>query len=77
MADVLDREIRAFEKMLPKLRMELGSAWAVIVGNDLKGSFPDFEGAALFAVENFADDDVLIRHTQEHTAHIPFIAVDA
>lgn len=77
MADVLDQEIRAFEKMLPNLRKEFGSVWAVVVGDDLKGSFSDFEGAALFAVEKFANDSVLIRHTQEHIAHIPFIAVDA
>lgn len=77
MADVLDREIRAFENMLPNLRKELGSVWAVVVGDDLQGSFADFEGAALFAVERFANDSVLIRHTEEHTAHIPFIAVDA
>lgn len=74
---LLEAEIRAFDAMLPKLRQDAGSVWTVIVGADLKGTFDDFEKAAIYAVDHFGAEDYLIRHTNEHTAHIPFIAVDA
>ena len=76
-AMLLDMEIRAFDAMLPSLRQDRGSVWAVVVGSELKGTFEDFQEAAQYAIENLGDLDYLIRHTHEHTAHIPFIAVDA
>ena len=72
----LDREIQAFESMLPTLRQQVGSVWAVLVDCDFKAGFPEFQKAAEYAVANFPDRDFLIRHTHQHPAHIPFIAID-
>ena len=69
-------EIDTFEKMLPSLRSRLGSAWAVIVGQDCKGGFPDFSSAASYAVEHFQNSEYLIRHTDNCSAQIPFVAVE-
>jgi len=77
MTAVLETEIKAFDAMLPKLRQDQGAVWVVLVGDELQGTFDEFEDAATFAVEHFDDRECLIRHTHEHTAHIPFIAVDA
>ncbi len=73
---VLTEEIKAFDEMLPRLRQEHGAVWAVLVGRDLKGAFQEFRQAAEFAVANFADMPFLIRHTEQHTAQIPFVAID-
>ncbi len=70
------QEIAAFERLLPKLRSQFGSAWAVIVGDDCKGGFPDFAKAAAFAVQNFGSAEFLIRHTDDRQAQIPFVAID-
>jgi len=75
--DALQTEIRAFDAMLPKLRREHGAVWAVLVGTDFKGGFKDFAKAAEFAVSKFPDKPFLIRHTEQHTAHIPFMAIEA
>jgi hypothetical protein len=72
----LDREIQAFESMLPDLRQRFGSVWAVLVDKDFKAGFTEFQKAAEYAVEHFPDRDFLIRHTNQHPAHIPFIAID-
>lgn len=72
----LDRDIQAFEAMLPKLRQQFGPVWAVLVDCDFKAEFSEFQSAAQYAVENFADRSFLIRHTDQHTPHIPFIAID-
>lgn len=74
---VLEAEIKTFDSMLPSLRQDQGAVWVVVVGNEIVGHFNDFEDAANFAVTSHGDENFLIRHTQEHTAHIPFIAVDA
>ncbi|HEV7353081.1 MAG TPA: hypothetical protein VGN74_08150 [Brevundimonas sp.] len=73
---VLTEEIKAFDDMLPRLRQEYGGVWAVLVGQDFKGAFQEFRQAAAFAVANFADTPFLIRHTEQHTAQIPFVAID-
>lgn len=75
MTTSLDQDIEAFEAMLPSLRQRFGSVWAVLVDRDFKASFPEFQGAATYAVENFGDRDFLIRHTDQHVPHIPFIAL--
>lgn len=77
MSNRLERGIQAFDTMLPTLRQNFGPVWTVFVGADLKGKFEDFEQAAKFVVAHFADDDVLIRHTDQHVPHIPFVAVDS
>lgn len=76
-ADALEQEIKAFTAMLPELRRTHGSIWAVLVGSDFKAGFADFSHAAEYAVQNFPDRQFLIRHTQQHTAHIPFVAIEA
>jgi hypothetical protein len=75
MASQLDQDIEAFEAMLPSLRKRFGSVWAVLVDRDFKGSFSEFQSAATYAVDNFADRPFLIRHTDQHAPHIPFIAI--
>lgn len=74
---MLEQEIAAFEAMLPKLRKEHGEAWAVVAGSDLQGAFSAFEDAASFAVQRCADRPFLIRHTHQHPAQIPFVAIEA
>lgn len=73
----LEQEIVAFNAMLPKLRQEYGSVWAVLVDRAFKASFADFGQAAKYAVENFPDKPFLIRHTEQHAPHIPFVAIEA
>lgn len=75
--DILEAEIKAFTAMLPELRRTYGSIWAVLVGPDFKAGFPEFSEAAQYAMEHFSDRQFLIRHTQQHTAHIPFVAIEA
>lgn len=75
--DLLVEEIKAFNAMLPQLRRDHGAVWAVLVGHDFKGAFQEFGKAADFAISNFADKNFLIRHTEQHPAHIPFVAIDA
>ena len=72
----LAAEIDTFEKTLPSLRQRLGSAWALIIGQDCKGGFPDFGAAASYAMQNFPNAEYLIRHTDNRTAQIPFVAVE-
>ena len=72
----LAEEISAFHAMLPSLRASRREGWVVIVGTECEGAFPSFEAAAQFAVERFADRDVLIRHTDSKVAQVPFIVVE-
>ena len=72
----LKEEITTFQRLLPELRQKHGSVWAVIVGSDLGGAFPDFNSAASFAVEKFGSRDFLIRHTDEVQANIPYVAIE-
>lgn len=76
-AGAIENEIKAFDASLSKLRIEIGSAWAVFIDGKVQAAFPDFDKAADFAVRELGDRDYIIRHTNEHTAHIPFIAIDA
>lgn len=73
----LETEIKTYEGLLATLRREHGAVWAVVSGDQLKATFKEFEQAATYAVNTLGDVDYLIRHTHEHRAHIPFIAVDA
>lgn len=75
--NALETEISAFQAMLPELRRTHGPVWAVLVGADFKGGFREFSKAAEFAVSNFSGKPFLIRHTEQHPAHIPFLAIDA
>ena len=76
MADALAREIDAFQRLLPRIRTEYGSVWAVIAHEDLQCAFPDFSSAAKYALANCSDTEFLIRHTDLQQAHIPYVAVE-
>jgi len=76
MAATLSKEISTFQRLLPTIRKDHGSAWAVVVGEDYKGAFREFSAAAKYVLQNFPQQSVLIRHTDERQAHIPFVAVE-
>ena len=73
----LEQEIAAFDAMLPVLRREYGSIWAVLADGDFKAGFTDFGQAAEYAVAHLPDKTFLIRHTEQHVPHIPFVAIEA
>lgn len=71
----LEREIKAYEAMLPDIVREYGSVWAVVSHERLVKTFPDFSEAARFVDENYKNTDVLIRHTHAVQDSAPFLAV--
>lgn len=75
-SDALAREIRAYELMLPEVRAQHGSGWALVVGEKLQGVFRSFDAAARWATERFENRQVLIRHTSEHQPSFTFRVVD-
>lgn len=76
-AGAIENEIKAFDASLSRLRIEIGSTWAVFIDGQVKATFAEFDKAAEYAVRELGNRDYIIRHTNEHTAHIPFIAIDA
>ncbi len=71
----LEREIQAYEAMLPDILREHGSVWAVVSSERLVKTFRDFADAARYVHENYRDADVLIRHTRGVQDSAPFLAV--
>ena len=76
-SEALEREIAAYEQMLPRIRAEHGLVWALVVDQRLQGAFEDFHQAAQAAVNRFPDVQVLIRHTSGHQPSLPFMLVEA
>jgi hypothetical protein len=58
---VLEREIAAFESMLPELEQHHLGKWVVFHESDFIGSFDTFENAAAEAVRRFGRGPYLIR----------------
>lgn len=76
MRDDLDEQIEAYEKLLPRIKKEHGSVWALVAGRKLIKTFPAFPAAARFAREHYGKREVLIRHTDERKYEsAPFIHV--
>lgn len=73
----LSTEIAAFIRQRPRLVADYGASWVIFVGGDCKGHFERFAQAARHALDNYASDRFLIRHTTEPPPQIPFVVVDA
>lgn len=74
----LDREIQAYERLLPTIRQSHGSGWALVANCALVNTFSSFAVAVRFARENYGNQEVLIRHTDERTEeNAPFLHVHA
>lgn len=71
----LKREIKAYETMLPDIRRDHGSVWAVVAQEQLVETFRAFADAARFVNANFQDQQVLIRHTDQHKESAPFVEI--
>jgi hypothetical protein len=63
--DMLDEQIEAFEALLPAIRRDHGPTWVLIADRRLIETFKTFPAAARYAREQFGEQPVLIRHTDE------------
>lgn len=73
MSDALSRQLEAYYRLRPQLIAESKSGWALVVHEELVRVFDEYDEAALYADEHFANEQVLIRHTAEHRGIAPFI----
>jgi hypothetical protein len=73
----MSEAIAAFHAQRPRLLQEHGPSWVIFVGPEFKGAFKDFDAAAVTALEKYAADQFLIRHTEEHVPHVPLVVVEA
>ncbi len=67
---VLSDDIAAFERMRKGLEAQHLKAWAVFHKGQFEGVFPDFEGAAEFAVDRFDRGPYLIRQVGAGPIHL-------
>jgi hypothetical protein len=58
---MLEREIAAFEQMLPQLERDHYQKWAVFHAADFIGAYDSFDSAAKEAVKRFGRGPYLIR----------------
>ena len=78
MPDVLDEQIEAYEALLPQIKRDHGSVWAIIADRRLVATFEGFSAAAAYAHDHFGKRPVLIRHTDSRKIETaPFIHVRA
>ncbi len=75
MDDRLDREINAYQALLPSIRKSHGSVWALVVHEKLVETFKDFSVAARYAIDHYSGEQVLIRHTDERLESAPFVEI--
>lgn len=75
MHDSLDREIHAYETLLPDIRAQYGSVWALVVHEKLIKTFKEFSLAARYAIAHHSGEQVLIRHTDERVETAPFVEI--
>ena len=64
----LERELKAFEKMLPKLLLSDKGKFALVFDGKLLGTFTSKEDALKFGIEKVGNEEFLIRQiipTQE------------
>jgi hypothetical protein len=74
MPDVLDDLIAVFDELLPQLKREQGSVWAVVADRKSIATFKSFPDAARYAHNKYGARPVLIRHTEATKAEsAPFI----
>ncbi len=74
-AAALDKEIDAYQSLLPSIRSDHGSVWALIVHEKLVKTFSDFSQAARYATAHHRNEQVLIRHTDERIETAPFVEI--
>ena len=77
MADALDVQITAYQHLLPEIRRTYGSVWALVACEKLVKTFTDFASAAEYAFRNHAEEQVLIRHTDERIETAPFMVLES
>ena len=65
MRDTLDEQIEAFEALETEIRRRLGPVWVLVAGGELVETFATFADAARHARAHCAEQQVLIRHTDE------------
>ena len=76
MPDALDDQIEAYEALLPLIKNRYGSVWVLVAEKQLIETFPSFSAAARYARERYANEQVLIRHTDERRIEsAPFVQV--
>lgn len=73
----LSEQIAAYQRQLPKLRKDYGSAWIRFAHGRPVDGFKEFEQAALYAFQHFDNEQVLIRHTDEQKETVPFVVAEA
>ncbi len=76
MIDALDVQIAAYQHLLPGLRQTYGSVWALVAREKLVRTFTDFASAAEYALRHCANEQVLIRHTDERVETAPFMKLE-
>lgn len=76
MRDALDEQIEAFEALRPDIVRRHGAVWALVSNRALVSTFAEFSEAARYASERLATQQVLIRHTDQHTETAPFIHIE-
>ncbi len=68
---VLDREIAAYENMRDILEREHHSKWVVIYGEEIVGTYDDFQDAAADATLRYGRGPYLIRQVGASPATLP------
>ena len=76
MPDALDVQIAAYQHLLPGLRQTYGSVWALVARERLVKTFTDFASAAEYALKHCAEEQVLIRHTDERVETAPLMMIN-
>ncbi len=74
--DALDDQIEAYQALLPSIRREHGSVWALVAHRELISTFKEFSTAARYALEHLGHEQVLIRHTDERVETAPFVHIE-
>jgi hypothetical protein len=75
MSDALDDQIEAYRALLPDIRTKNPPGWALVAGRRLVRLFGEFSEAAQYAQDNFGNEPVLIRHTDEKPETAPFVRI--
>jgi hypothetical protein len=75
--DALDEQIAVYESLLPQIKRDHGSVWALVARSQLVSTFRAFSAASRYARRNFEGEQVLIRHTDEKPVETaPFVHVN-
>jgi hypothetical protein len=75
--DALDEQIAAYEALLPQIKRDHGSVWALVARSGLVSTFREFSAASRYARRNFQGEQVLIRHTDDPAVETaPFVHVN-